>query len=167
MIQINIGDHSGNENGIPFTPIPIANRTAFRWARRKAIWIAANLATADRYYTSLSSGRSLTNLLADSSIWINYDPTLTVDGATFHNNDLWVGPPAIRKGRWQILATIVHELAHIGGAGGAATGLVCGGWTAPCHAAERAVLECGMGKRSELSSGNDDPNTPYNPGITG
>ena len=88
MIQINVGDHAGNENGIPFTPVPVANRSAFRWARTKAIWIAANIATADRYYTSLPSGRSLTNLLGDNTIWINYNPALTVDGATFHNNDL-------------------------------------------------------------------------------
>lgn len=167
MIQINIGDHHGNENGVPFTAFPIRHRDAVRWARTKAIWIARNLPSADRYFRSLSSGRSLTNLLADGTIWINFDPTLTVDGATFHNNDLWVGPRPFVIGRWTVLATIIHELAHIGGAGGAATGLVCGAFSAACHAAERAVLECGMGKRSERRTGVDDPATPYNPNIVG
>jgi len=34
-------------------------------------------------------------------------------------------------------------------------------------AAERAVLECGLGNRSELRTGVDDPRTPYNPTIGG
>ena len=60
-----------------------------------------------------------------------------------------------------------RQLLWIGPLAGLLTGLVCGAWSTPCHAAERAVLECGMGKRSELSSGVDDPSTPYNPGIVG
>lgn len=167
MIQINIGDHSGNENGVGFTPIPVAHRDAVRWARRKARWISSNIAAADGYFRSLPAGRTLTNLLADRSIWINYDPSLTVDGATFHNNDLWLGPRVFVIGRWTILATIIHELAHIGGAGGGATGLVCSAASTACHAAERAVLECRLGKRSELTTGVDDPSTPYNPNIMG
>ena len=166
MIQINVGDHSGDENGIPFTAFPLGHRHQVRWARTKAIWIAKRLRSANRYYTSLSAGRSLTRLLDDGSIWINYNPSLAVDGATFHNSDLWVGPGPFRVGRWTVLATILHELAHINGAGGAATGLTCSAFSVACHAAERAVLECGLGKRTELG-GADDPATPYNPNITG
>jgi hypothetical protein len=167
MIQINIGDHAGNENGIPFTAFPATHLGQVRWARTKAIWIARNLPGANRYFSSLSAGRSLTNLLDDGAIWINFNPTLADDGATFHNNDLWVGPRPFRIGRWTVLATVIHELAHIGGAGGAATGLTCSAFSTACHAAERAVLACGLGRQSELDTGVDDPSTPYNPGIVG
>src|SRR5262249_51810395 len=109
----------------------------------------------------------LSDLLNDRSIWINSNPSLPDDGATFHNSDLWIGPRPFRIGRWTVLATVIHELAHIAGAGGAATGLVCTAFSTACHAAERAVLACGMGKQSELSTGVDDPWTPYNPGIGG
>jgi hypothetical protein len=54
-----------------------------------------------------------------------------------------------------MLATLVHELAHSNGAPIAGP------------AAERAVLECGMGNRSERSSGVDNRRTPYDPGIDG
>ena len=150
-----------------FSPIPTFRRDQVRWARTKAFWISRNIPAANSYFSSLSAGRSLTNLLNDGTIWINFNPTLTVDGATFHNNDLWIGPGPFRIGRWTVLATIIHELAHIGGAGGAATGLVCSAFSTACHAAERAVLECGLGKRSEQRTGVDDPRTPYNPNITG
>jgi hypothetical protein len=167
MIQINVGDHSGSENSIAFLPFSASQLHQVRWARTKAFWIAKNLPKANAYFLSLSKGRSLTNLLNDSSIWINFDPTLTVDGATFHNNDLWLGPHPFRIGRWTVLATVIHELAHIAGAGGAATGLVCSTISAACHAAELAVLACGMGKESEHTTGVDDPWTPYNPNISG
>ena len=167
MIQMNIGDHSGSENGIAFTPIPVEKRHQVRWSRSKAHWITRNISSGNRYFRSLPGGRSLTALLNDSSIWINYDPALTVDGSTFHNQDLWIGPGPFRAGRWVVLATIIHELAHINGAGGAATGLVCSTFSTACHAAERAVLECGLGNRRELRDKIDDPSTPYNPHIFG
>ena len=71
MIQINIGDHVGSENGVAFTPIPSNRLGQVQWARTKAFWIARNIATANRYFTSLPRGRTLTAILNDSSIWIN------------------------------------------------------------------------------------------------
>ena len=59
---------------------------------------------------------ALSDLLNDRTIWINSDPSLTDDGATFHNKDLWIGPRPFRIGRWTGLATGIHELAHIAGA---------------------------------------------------
>jgi hypothetical protein len=167
MIQINIGDHLGSENGVPFTPIPTRFLSQVRWARERAIAIARGNPGANAYFRSLSRHRTLSALLADSSTWINYDPTLSVSGATFHNKDLWIGPSAFAVGRWTVLATLVHELAHIGGAGGGATGLVCTSFSGACHAAERAVLECGLGNRNEIRTGRDDPRTPYDPTIVG
>lgn len=100
MIQINVGDHAGSENGVPFAEIPLKFRGDTRWARTKAIWIAGNVPKANAYFLSLPARRSLSNLLADSSIWIKFDPTLADFGETFHNNDLWIGPRAFKVGRW-------------------------------------------------------------------
>lgn len=163
---MNIGDHAGNENGVPFLTVPAGrHQNQVRWARTKAFWITRNIPRANAYFLTLPAGRSLTNLLDDNTIWINYDPTINYDGFTFSNNDLWIGPGPFRIGRWQVLATLIHELAHIGGAVGGAA--VCGAFSGPCHAAERAVFECGMGRNSELNTGVDNPETPYNPNIFG
>jgi len=163
-IQINVGDHSGGEHGSVFTPIPEDVRWQCHWARRKARTIASDIRSANRYFRSLSVGRTLTNLLGDGSIWVNYDPSITYFGYTYSNNDIWIGPMPFRIGKWTVLATIIHELAHINGApGGSAVCLPTG----TCHAAERAVLESGLGNRTEFTSGKDDPQTPYNPTISG
>ncbi len=58
--------------------------------------------------------------------------------------------------QWIMLATLVHELAHINGAPGGAS-----------KQAEDALLACGLGRRIEFATGTDDPKTPYNPGISG
>jgi hypothetical protein len=48
-------------------------------------------------------------------------------------------------------------MAHVNGASG----------NGGSQDAERAVLECGLGRRSELTTGVDDPWTPYDPTIGG
>lgn len=166
MIQMNVGDHAGSENGVPFTAILAKDRAQVAWARSKAFWITRNIPGANRYFRSLPLGRSLTDILNDGTIWINFDPTLDnhTFGFTFANSDIWVGPFPFRIGRWTVLATIIHELAHIDGAVG---GAACTPDGAGCADAERAVLECGLGKRSELRTGVDDPSTPYDPTIRG
>jgi hypothetical protein len=168
MIQINVGDHEGIEWFRPFAPFPNGLRSQVRWARTKAFWIARNLPRADKYFRTLPRGRALTDLLNDPTIWINYSSDLTgYYGTTYNNKDLWIGPLAFRYGQWMVLATLIHELAHIAGAGGAGTNLVCNEFSAVCHAAERAVLECGLGSRSELRSGKNHPETPYDPRVLG
>ena len=71
--------------------------------------------------------------------------------------EIAIGPPSYRVGRWMVLATLIHELAHVNGVRGRVSPL----------AAENALLHCGLGKRSERSSGVDDPSTPFHPGIRG
>ena len=71
-IQMNVGDHTSPHPG--WVPVPFDKRGQVNWARARAKVIARDFATADRYFTTLPNGRSLSNLLADSSIWINYDP---------------------------------------------------------------------------------------------
>ncbi len=156
MIQMNIGDHIGNENGDVFRAIPPNQRGQVRWARRRLFVIARDLKRADNYFSSLPGGRTLTSLINDNSIWFNYDPTTPDYGWTYGNNDMWIGNLSFRWGRWTTLATIIHELAHINGAPAGND-----------HRAELALLECGLGRRSELRTGVDDPYTPYNPNTTG
>lgn len=155
VMQINIGDHTSSEGG--YVALPNNLRQTTRWARTKAQAIAKGLPSADVYFKTLPDGKSLTELLADSSIWVNYGPSLTVFGeAVISGTELAIGPGAYRIGRWTVLATLIHELAHINGAPGGTD-----------RRAEEALLHCGLGKQSERTTGRDDPNTPYSPNIAG
>ncbi|MCK9607410.1 MAG: hypothetical protein M0R33_13300 [Methylomonas sp.] len=157
--QINIGDHASPNAG--FIAFPDSRRGTMRWARQRALWIARNIPSADVYFRGITSGaRSLTALLADSSIWVNYHATLTDFGVTPGSSgfatECAIGPAAFRIGRWTVLATLIHELAHCNGApGGSST------------AAEDALPHCGLGRLSEFRTGVDDPRTPYTPGLGG
>lgn len=78
-IQMNIGDHVSPAGG--FVQFPVAKRDMVRWARRRARWIARNKPAADVYFSAIMAGsRSLTALLADRNIWINYHATLADTG---------------------------------------------------------------------------------------
>ncbi|QPK63497.1 hypothetical protein IVG45_22340 [Methylomonas sp. LL1] len=132
-----------------------------RWARQRAIWIAKNIPSADVYFRNITAGsRSLTALLADSNIWVNFHATLNdfgvTPGAAGFATECAIGPSAFRIGRWTVLATLIHELAHCNGApGGAST------------AAEDALPHCGLGTLTEFRTGVDDPHSPYTPGLSG
>lgn len=156
-IQINIGDHVSSERD--FIQFPKKHLSTMRWVRWKAIWITKNIHSADAYFRTLPNRKRLTTLLADNTIWINYHPTSSALGLTNYagGKEIAISNKAFKIGRWTVLATLIHELAHVNGVRGSVTPL----------AAERAVLECGLGKRSELTSGIDDPQTPYNPTIRG
>jgi hypothetical protein len=156
-IQINIGDHTSSE--ADYIAVPPRLLGQVQWARTKAKWITKNIASADVYYRTLPGGRSLTDLLADSSIWINYHATSIEMALTNFagGKEIAICNPSFRIGRWTVLASLVHELAHVNGVRG----------RVDPKGAERAVLECGLGKRSELRTGVDDPFTPYDPTING
>jgi hypothetical protein len=153
-LQINIGDHKSSVT--TYVAIPNYYRNTTFWARTKANEIASTIPSANIYFRGLPNGRSLSDLLGDSSIWVNYAPVTLDYGLTnwVGGKEIAIGPAAFRVGRWTVLATLIHELAHVNGAPLNTT------------AAERAVLACGLGKRSEQSEG-DDPYTPYDPRITG
>jgi len=158
-IQMNIGDYASPTAG--FVPFPAARRDVVRWSRRRAHWIARNKPAADVYFRGITAGaRSLTALLADRTVWINYHATLAgfgvTPGAAGFAKELAIGPRAFRIGRWTVLATLIHELAHCNGAPGGAS-----------MAAENALPACGLGKLSEQTSGIDDPHTPYDPNLPG
>lgn len=155
MIQMNVGDHNSPHLG--FLPIPARHRPEVRWARERAQVIARTIPEANTYFRSLSGGRSLTQLLADGGIWINYHTSLDTYGfqSTLFTKETAIAEYACRRGRWTVLATLIHELAHVNGADGLG------------HDAERAVLICGLGAYRERRTGVDNPQTPYVPGITG
>jgi len=154
-MQINIGDHNSPVAG--YLPVPPHLRSQLYWARTRARLIASKIPDADKYFLHLPKRRSLTELLADRSIWINYSVLLGGDyGEATGYDQIAIGPSAFRVGRWTVLATVIHELAHCDGASGRRTNME----------AELAVLACGLGKKSEQVLG-DDPYTPYDPRTRG
>lgn len=155
-MQINVGDHISSQVG--YVTIPNRLREMTRWARTRANLIARNMPRANVYFKTLPNGKSLSDLLADSSIWVNYGPSLTYFGETnaVGGTEIAIGPLAYRIGRWTVLATLIHELAHADGAPGGTD-----------RQAEEALLACGLGRLSEKTSGRDDAFTPYDPSIGG
>ena len=156
IVQINIGDHTSSQAG--YIAIPNHYRARMRWARSKAFWIVENKPAADVYFSALPGGKSLRTLLRDNSIWVNYHATMPFFGETnaVGGKEIAISSMAFRMGRWTVLATMIHELAHVDGAPGGTD-----------QSAERALVACGLGKQSELTTGVDDPHTPYDPDIEG
>jgi hypothetical protein len=154
-MQINVGDHISSE--ATYVAVPHRLLGTLRWARTKANEISRKIPSANMYFRGLPGGRSLSALLADGTIWVNYAPSLPAYGETnmVGGKEIAIGPVAFRIGRWTVLATLIHELAHSNGAAGLAD-----------RAAEEAVLACRLGKRSERGA-VDDPFTPYDPNIRG
>lgn len=154
-IQINIGDHTCPVPG--WGPVRRPHLEMLNWARRRARLVATNMPSADRYFMRLPSGRSLRELLGDHSIWINHDPAMREYGAQSidHPHEIAIGQLAFAQGRWMVLGTLLHELAHVNGAAGGSD-----------RSAELTLVHCGLGRLSELRDG-DDPKTPYMPGISG
>ncbi|MCJ2081723.1 hypothetical protein [Methylobacterium sp. J-090] len=159
MMQINVGDHTSSQSASGWIAVPPKHREMMRWARSKAVWIAANKPAANVYFRSLKHGRSLSQIVADRNVWINF----IVDASNYGwgetpGLEVAMSTRSFREGRWQLLASLCHELAHTNGADED----VPGG-----KQAEEAVLHCGMGYASEKSSGKDDTFSPYSPAISG
>ncbi|MCF6235322.1 MAG: hypothetical protein L3J70_02915 [Gammaproteobacteria bacterium] len=101
----------------------------------------------NKYFRTLSKRKAFHHFWRDNTIFINYSPSVIIGfyGAT-HSNDKDICISAWCLGntnRWMVAATIIHELAHIGGAPGGAS-----------HAAEKAADKCGFKPQ-------------YNPAILG
>ncbi|MCJ2033853.1 hypothetical protein [Methylobacterium sp. J-068] len=159
MMQINVGDHTSSNVDSGWIAVPPKHREMMRWARSKAIWIAANKPAANVYFRSLKHGRSLSQIVADRNVWINF----IVDASNYGwgetpGLEVAMSTRSFREGRWQLLASLCHELAHTNGADEDDPN---------GSQAEEAVLHCGMGYASEKSSGADDRFSPYDPHISG
>jgi hypothetical protein len=157
VIQINIGDHVSAELANGYMAFPGSKHADIKWARDRAVAICGGTPSANAYFRTLPGNRSLTLLLGDRSIWINYSATMPHFGeAIVGGKELCISAAAFRISKWTVLATLIHELAHINGAPGGAS-----------RQAEAALIHCGLGRASEHTSNVDDPKTPYNPGISG
>jgi len=89
----------------------------------------------NKYFRSLAQGRSFEQIWKDKTIFLDLSPSNAPNfyGAT-HSNDKDIAISAWcldTQNRWMVAATIVHELAHVGGAPGGAS-----------HAAEKATNKC-------------------------
>ncbi|MFC1642484.1 hypothetical protein ACFL5O_07330 [Myxococcota bacterium] len=154
-MQLNVGDHASPVAG--YLAIPPGYRADAQWARTRARAVARGRPSANVYFKTLPGGKSLSALLADNTIWVNYSVSIGAYGeAVIGGRELAIGPSAFRMGRWTVLATLIHELAHINGAPGGVS-----------RAAEQALVACGLGRASELRTGVDDPDTPYDPSLSG
>ncbi len=85
-------------------------------------------------FKALPGGRTFARVWADPAIWISYDPGATTGrfGATL-GNEVTLSQYPFRMGHWTLVATIIHELAHVNGADGVT------------HAAEATLPKCLMG----------------------
>jgi len=166
-MQLNVGDHLTAVTDPDFMFIAFPNsslgrgggiRWQIQWARTKANEIAKRIPSANSYFRSLPGGRSLSSILADHTLWVNYCPNRLEYGWTVSTPaggvEVGICPLSFRWGRWMVLGTLIHELAHVNGAGAD-------------DAAERALPHCGLGTRAEMRTRIDDPSTPYVPGISG
>ncbi|MES0882138.1 hypothetical protein [Roseibium sp. SCP14] len=155
--QFNIGDHASPIS--KYTSFNSSQYSKLKWARNKLFRMVKNNPGCDAYFRSLPGRRTLTNMIGDSSIWVNYGPTISPLHGEIHTptGEIAVGDRAFNMGRWMVLATLIHELAHHNGAP------ITGGDTR----AEEAVYHCGLGTAKEYYDGVDDPRTPYDPNVGG
>jgi hypothetical protein len=106
---------------------------------------------ADEAFKALPGGKTLTQMVNGSDIWVNYDPSNKQGDWGWTRPranplDVVISQFTLRMGRWSTVGTIVHEMAHLDGAPGGRS-----------HAAEETLKHSGL----------QSPNGPYNPAIRG
>jgi hypothetical protein len=75
-------------------------------------------------FKALPGGRTLAQIWLDPDVWINFDPTMVAgDYAATRAKEVTITAFTLSKGRWTVAASLVHELAHVGGAPGLASPL--------------------------------------------
>ncbi|WP_422376305.1 hypothetical protein [Roseibium sp.] len=155
--QFNVGDHVSPV--LKYKKFNASQYSQLKWARSKLFKMVQNNPSCNAYFRTLPKSRSLTSLINDNRIWVNYGPTISPLHGEIHvpSGEIAVGDRAFNMGRWMVLATLIHELAHYNGAP------ITGGNTS----AEEAVYHCGLGTPKEYFGGVDDPRTPYDPTIGG
>jgi hypothetical protein len=78
-------------------------------------------ASCNAAFQALPGGRSFADVWNDNAIWINYDPDSTpgyYGAAVMNGNDITISKYAFLMGHWTVVSTLIHEFAHINGAGG-------------------------------------------------
>jgi hypothetical protein len=157
-IQLNLGRHISlwEEFGPFLRPEHIED---MQWVRGQAKAIANTKPSANQYFRSLPFHRTLSDILNDRTLWVSYFKNggtlrgycISRDGKKF---EIGLTDLAFRN-RQLALGTLIHELAHVGGA------------PANTSQAEDAVYHCGLGTFREYELGEDDSSTPYDPLLIG
>lgn len=91
-------------------------------------------------FRKLPGGRTFTQVWTDPAVWLSYDPGSAAGrfGATL-GNEVTLSQYAFRMGHWTLVATIIHELAHVDGADGVS------------HDAEATLQQCLMGAHHDAA----------------
>lgn len=71
-------------------------------------------------FKKLPAGKTFLQIWNDPAIWISLDPGNRHGryGATLSKKHVTLSAYSLNMGHWTTAATLVHELAHVGGAGG-------------------------------------------------
>jgi hypothetical protein len=107
-------------DGIAFLPFTDPHYLAV--LRSAILIIDGNLrghSPCDAAFRALPGGRSFAQVWYDPSVWINFDPSLDPRdfGATREGTkESTISANALKRGRWTVAATLVHELAYVNGA---------------------------------------------------
>jgi hypothetical protein len=113
------------------TPIPLADGTT--WAEysdakikktlERALFILKHnirgMKPCNTCFSALPGGRTFDQVIDDASIFISFDPSGPNSGVTnaVGGKEVTISASEFRGGRWTVAATLVHELAHVNGAG--------------------------------------------------
>jgi hypothetical protein len=89
-------------------------------------------------FSALPGGRTFAQVWTDPTVWLSYDPGSAAGrfGATL-GKEIALSQYACRIGSWTLVATLIHELAHVNGASGVT------------HDAEATLQKCLMGQHHD------------------
>jgi hypothetical protein len=74
-------------------------------------------------FKALPGGKTFTDIWNQANVWISYDPDRSGNkyGVTLNSKHISITGYTLAMGQWMTAATIIHELAHVGGATGSDT----------------------------------------------
>jgi hypothetical protein len=123
MAKIHVPDdgHDAPEPG-DYSFLPFTDKDKKRIVEQ-AIFLLTNnvrgMKPCNECFQKLANKRTFDDILDDPRTFIHYDPRTAADdygGTRPGTQNVTITETAIRKGRWTVAATLVHEFAHINGA---------------------------------------------------
>lgn len=74
----------------------------------------------NKAFQKLPSGKTFFQIWSDPKVWISLDPSNISKkyGATLSKKHITLTKYTLNMGKWTTMATLIHELAHVGGASG-------------------------------------------------
>ncbi|MDN3719282.1 hypothetical protein QW131_08810 [Roseibium salinum] len=73
--QFNVGDHTSSVS--KYTRFNSTQYATLKWARSKLFRMVKNNPSCNAYFRKLPNRRSLSDMIGDSRIWVNYGPTIS------------------------------------------------------------------------------------------